>query len=214
MCRPIDGGTGEAEKLRVAEVIAAALRRPQNLCAHVWKTLNAILCCRTPALGAHHYRCADCGRDHLVPHSCRNRHCPDCQGANAHEWLERQEEDLLPVPYFHVVFTIPHSLNQLILQNPRAMHSLLFGCASATILEFAHNKLGEPLLLGFIRSVLAALLPEIIAVPHQRGGQRGATLRRVSRKARVVVIPDARERHVAKPNRLRDRERAVRGQIR
>jgi DNA-directed RNA polymerase subunit RPC12/RpoP len=142
MCRPTEGGTGETEKLRVAEVIAAALRRPQNLCAHVWKTLNAVLCCRTPALGAHHYRCADCGRDHLVPHSCRNRHCPDCQGANAHEWLERQEEDLLPVPYFHVVFTIPHSLNQLILQNPRALHTLLFQSASATILEFAHNKLG------------------------------------------------------------------------
>jgi DNA-directed RNA polymerase subunit RPC12/RpoP len=142
MCRAPEGGTGETEKLRVAEVIAAALREPQNLCAHVWKTLNAILCCRTPALGAHHYRCADCGRDHLVPHSCRNRHCPDCQGANAHEWLERQEEDLLPVPYFHVVFTIPHSLNPLIAQNPRALHSLLFACASATLLEFAHNKRG------------------------------------------------------------------------
>lgn len=142
MCRPVEGGTGEAEKLTVAKVIASALRHPQNLCAHVWKTLNAILRCRTPALGSHHYRCADCGRDHLVPHSCRNRHCPDCQGANAHEWLERQEEDLLPVPYFHVVFTLPHSLNPLIAQNPRALHSLLFECVSATLLEFAHNKFG------------------------------------------------------------------------
>jgi len=135
------GGTGE-EALGVRQVIAAALRRRQNLCAHVWKTLNALLCCRTPALGAHHYRCADCGRDHLVPHSCRNRHCPDCQGANAHEWLERQEEDLLPVPYFHVVFTLPHSLNPLIAQNPRALHTLLFDCVSATLLEFAQNKFG------------------------------------------------------------------------
>jgi DNA-directed RNA polymerase subunit RPC12/RpoP len=142
MCRPIEGGAGEAEKLTVAKVIAAALQRPQNLCAHIWKTLNAILCCRTPALGAHHYRCADCGRDHLVPHSCRNRHCPRCQGANAHEWLEHQEEDLLPVPYFHVVFTLPHSLNALILQNPRALHSLLFDSVSATLLEFARNKFG------------------------------------------------------------------------
>jgi len=140
MCHAPPGRTGEP--LSVGKVLAAALRQPQNLCAHVWKTLNAILCCRTPALGAHHYRCADCGRDHLVPHSCRNRHCPDCQGANAHEWLEHQEEDLLPVPYFHVVFTLPHALNPLILQNPRALHSLLFQCASATLLEFAHNKFG------------------------------------------------------------------------
>lgn len=135
------GGT-EEKRPGVRQVLAAALSRPQNLCAHVWKTLNAILCCRTPALGAHHYRCADCGRDHLVPHSCRNRHCPDCQGANAREWLERQEENLLAVPYFHVVFTLPHSLNPLIAQNPRPLHKLLFDCASATLLEFAHNRLG------------------------------------------------------------------------
>lgn len=134
------GGT-EEKRPCVRQVLAAALSRPQNLCAHVWKTLNAILCCRTPALGAHHYRCADCGRDHLVPHSCRNRHCPDCQGANAREWLERQEENLLAVPYFHVVFTLPHRLNPLIAQNPRPLHKLLFDCASATLLEFAHNKL-------------------------------------------------------------------------
>jgi hypothetical protein len=141
MSRAPTGGTGE-DPPGVTKVIAAALRCPQNLCAHVWKTLNALLRCRTPALGAHHYRCADCGRDHLVPHSCRNRHCPDCQGANANEWLGRQEEDLLPAPYFHLVFTLPHSLNPLIAQNPHALHTLLFECVSATLLEFAHNKLG------------------------------------------------------------------------
>ena len=141
MCRAPAGGT-EEKRPGVIAVIAAALRRPQNLCAHHWKTLNALLRCRTPALGAHHYRCADCGRDHLVPHSCRNRHCPDCQGANAREWQERQEADLLPVPYFHVVFTLPHSLNPLIAQNRRALHTLLFDCVSATLLEFAQNKHG------------------------------------------------------------------------
>jgi hypothetical protein len=139
---PAPGGSGATPALTVRQVLAAALRRPQKLCAHTWKTLNAILACRTPALGAHHYRCEDCGGDHLVPHSCRNRHCPDCQGANAREWLERQQESLLPVPYFHVVFTLPHSLNPLIAQNRRILHTLLFDCVSATLLEFAHNKLG------------------------------------------------------------------------
>ena len=153
MCAP--PGRAEAGAPTVAKVIAAALREPPALCAHVWKTLNAILCCRTPALGSHCYRCADCGRDHVVPHSCRNRHCPRCQGANAHEWLDRQEEDLLPVPYFHVVFTLPHTLNGLIAQNPRAMHSLLFEAASATLMEFARNKL--------------AVRPGITAVLHTWG---------------------------------------------
>jgi len=153
MCAP--PGRAEAGAPTVAKVIAAALREPPALCPHVWKTLNAILCCRTPALGSHCYRCADCGRDHVVPHSCRNRHCPRCQGANAHEWLDRQEEDLLPVPYFHVVFTLPHTLNGLIAQNPRAMHSLLFEAASATLMEFARNKL--------------AVRPGITAVLHTWG---------------------------------------------
>ena len=139
---PAPGGSTGREGPSVRQVITAALRHPPRLCAHVWKTLNAILKCRTPALGMHHYRCADCGGDHLVPHSCRNRHCPDCQGANAQEWLERQEADLLPVPYFHVVFTLPHSLNALIAQNRRVLHTLLFDCVSATLLEFAQNKFG------------------------------------------------------------------------
>lgn len=129
-------------RLTVARVIAAALRlfpKPA-LCAHTWKVLNALLACRTPLLGAHRYHCEDCGKDHLVPHSCRNRHCPSCQAALSREWLERQMLCLLPVTYFHVVFTLPHSLNALIAQNRRVLHTLLFECASATLLEFGQNK--------------------------------------------------------------------------
>ncbi len=131
-----------ASRLSVARVLAAALRlfpRPA-LGAHAWKVLGALLSCRTPLLGAHRHHCADCGKDHLVPHSCRNRHCPGCQAALSHDWLERQMQCLLPVPYFHVVFTLPHSLNPLIAQNRRALHDLLFECASATLLEFGQNK--------------------------------------------------------------------------
>jgi len=129
-------------RLTVARVIAAALRlfpKPA-LSAHAWKVLNALLACRTPLLGAHRYHCADCRKDHLVPHSCRNRHCPSCQAALSRDWLERQMQCLLPVTYFHVVFTLPHSLNALIAQNRRALHDLLFECASATLLEFGQNK--------------------------------------------------------------------------
>jgi len=111
-----------------------------KLPSHHWKILRALLACRTPVLGGHRYLCPDCGRSHFVPHSCRNRHCPLCQGQAAHRWLERQEAALLPVPYFHLVFTLPHELNPLLQQNQRALYQLLFEAASQTLLEFGQNR--------------------------------------------------------------------------
>lgn len=103
--------------------------------------MNALLRCHTVELGGHLYHCADCGREHFIAHSCRNRHCPSCQGAGADAWLARQSESLLPVPYFHIVFTLPHSLNGVIRQNQRALYKLLFDSASATLLEFGRQRL-------------------------------------------------------------------------
>lgn len=103
--------------------------------------MRALSACRTSALGGHHYRCQHCGREHFVPHSCRNRHCPACQGANGFDWMEKQSELLLPIPYFHLVFTLPHELNPLIQQNQARLYSLLFDAASATLLEFGRNRL-------------------------------------------------------------------------
>ena len=123
--------------LRVALPSAACHRLP----AHHWKTLNALLRCHTPELGGHLYRCADCGVEHFQAHSCRNRHCPSCQRAGADQWLLKQRASLLPVPYFHVVFTLPHSLNPLISQNQRQLYKLLFDSVSATLLEFGQHKL-------------------------------------------------------------------------
>jgi hypothetical protein len=82
---------------------------------------------------------------HFVPHSCRNRHCPVCQGQAAREWLEQQQQALLPVPYFHVVFTLPHALNPLIRQNQRALYTLLFQVVSQTLLQFGQNRFGVQL---------------------------------------------------------------------
>src|SRR5215471_16590302 len=110
-----------------------------------WRIVNALLACRTPALGGHRYLCQKCGRTHFVPHSCRNRHCPLCQGAAARDWLAKQEAALLPVPYFHVVFTLPHGLNSLIQQNQRALYTLLFSAATQTLLEFGENRFGVQL---------------------------------------------------------------------
>lgn len=82
---------------------------------------------------------------HFVPHSCRNRHCPLCQGAAARRWLAKQEQALLPVAYFHLVFTLPHVLNALIQQNQRVLYLLLFQAASQTLLEFGQNRFGAQL---------------------------------------------------------------------
>lgn len=120
---------------------AVAASDPQ-LPAHHWRVLNALMQCRTDALGGHRYRCAECGQEHFVPHSCRNRHCPACQGTHARDWLERQRENLLPVPYFHLVFTLPHELNPLFRQNRQALYTLLFQSVSQTLLEFGRNNLG------------------------------------------------------------------------
>jgi DNA-directed RNA polymerase subunit RPC12/RpoP len=107
---------------------------------HVWRAFNAIMLCRTPALGGHHYRCSNCAKDHSTPHSCRNRHCPTCQGGQAYEWLKKQEESLLPIPYFHIIFTLPHGLNELIAHNQASLYKLLFDCANQTLLEFGRNR--------------------------------------------------------------------------
>jgi hypothetical protein len=127
----------------LAAVLRAGINSsPPSLPKQHWRILKALLACRTPALGGHRYRCLECGRTHFVPHSCRNRHCPLCQGHAAHEWLASQEATLLPVPYFHLVFTLPHELNPLIQQNQRALYSLLFASASQTLLTFGQNRFG------------------------------------------------------------------------
>jgi len=120
---------------------AASHRLPQ----HHWKILNAIQVCRTPLLGAHQYQCAHCRRTHLALHGCGNRHCPTCQGINSQRWLSAQAGLLLPVPYFHLVFTLPHALNPLIQQNQQALYDLLFASASDTLLTFGRNNLGATL---------------------------------------------------------------------
>lgn len=133
-----------AAGLTLARVLRAGLpphTREHRLPLHHWKVLRAIMACRTSALGGHLYQCRHCGKEHFVPHSCRNRHCPSCQGANGFDWLDKQAEALLPIPYFHLVFTLPHDLNPLIQQNRARLYDLLFDTVSATLLEFGRNNL-------------------------------------------------------------------------
>lgn len=97
------------------------------------RALWAIEHCRTPALGGQLYVCDECGRREPRYHSCRNRHCPKCQGLASRRWLEARRAELLPVGYFHLVFTLPEELNPWLLWNPRRLYELLFHCAWDTL---------------------------------------------------------------------------------
>jgi hypothetical protein len=139
-----ESGAGQTTALTLGEVVRAALpdfAKTHRLPVHHWKVLHAIAACHTAALGGHQYECTHCGKEHFVPHSCGNRHCPSCQKLNGAQWLEQQAEHLLPIPYFHVVFTLPHGLNPLIQYNQARLYSLLFASATATLLEFGRNNL-------------------------------------------------------------------------
>ena len=104
------------------------------------KVIRAIERCRTALLGRHRDRCSQCGEDlGFSFNSCRNRHCPKCQIVERDRWVAARSRELVPVNYFHVVFTVPQQLSALMLQNKRLLYNLLFRCASATLLEVAAN---------------------------------------------------------------------------
>ena len=106
---------------------------------HVCSALNLIKICRTAALDGHLDRCPKCGFERPAYNSCRNRHCPKCQTVAKQEWLEQRKSELLDVPYFHCVFTLPHELNPLILQNKETMLGLLFRSVNETLAGFAKH---------------------------------------------------------------------------
>jgi Putative transposase/Transposase zinc-binding domain len=130
--------------LEVADIIRAAgnsywERHRSHLAWQHRKVLDAIVRCRTPALGGHRDQCRSCAHQVISYNSCRNRHCPKCQGNARTKWLAARSAELLPVPYFHVVFTLPHELSALVLQNKRLLYDLLFRTSAATMLEVARD---------------------------------------------------------------------------
>src|SRR5271169_3574952 len=103
------------------------------------KAFRAIQRCRTAALGGHRDQCSRCGYQAISYNSCRNRHCPKCQAQARERWITARQRDLLDTSYFHVVFTVPHELNVLALENPRLFYDLLFTAAAQTLLEIASD---------------------------------------------------------------------------
>jgi predicted nucleic acid-binding Zn ribbon protein len=141
-----------------------------------WKThcgagaltvFNAISKCRTPSLGYHLYRCSDPGCDHtkMQYHSCRNRHCPHCGNAKKEDWIDARVRELLPCKYYHVVFTLPHELNGMVMGNRKAMFNLLLEASAYTLNIFSRDEKHLGATVGII-SVLHTWGQQLSFHPH------------------------------------------------
>src|SRR5665647_2737145 len=129
--------------LEVADIFrqhGPAYRESHRLSRNDWRAMHAIEACRTAVLGGHKDKCDNCGHLEISYNSCRNRHCPKCQTLRKEKWIEARSEYLLPIEYFHVVFTIPSALNHLVSMNPKVIYDLLFRSVS----ELSLIHISEP----------------------------------------------------------------------
>src|ERR1700752_4717295 len=156
--------------LEVADIIRASgssfsERHASHLAYQHRKVMDAIVRCRTAALGGHRDQCDRCGHQTISYNSCRNRHCPKCQTNARDKWLRSRQRELLPVPYYHVVFSVPHRLVPLMWQNKRALFALLFEASAATLLEVAADPKRLGAHIGFL-SVLHTWGQTLQPHPH------------------------------------------------
>jgi hypothetical protein len=130
-------------RLELAGVLAAHWPQlEQAAFVNAWqlRTLSAIRRCRTASLGSHVDGCTDCGHLRISYNSCRNRHCPKCQGAQREQWIQAREAELLPAPYFHLVFTLPGELHPLCMHQPAILYNILFDAVWHTVNSFGHDS--------------------------------------------------------------------------
>jgi predicted Zn-ribbon and HTH transcriptional regulator len=139
---------GGVELADIFRAHGESYRRDQPLPVSHLKVMQAVERCRTAVLGGHLEQCDSCGYERPAYNSCRNRHCPKCQSLAKVKWLDKQKSETLPVGYFHLVFTLPHELNGLILTNKKILLSHLFKAVGETLVDFGHTRLGGQ--IGFI----------------------------------------------------------------
>ncbi len=159
-----------AHRLEVADVVRKHGQKfleayGASISAHQKRVLRAIESCRTERLGGHVWMCDACGVLKVSYNSCRDRHCPKCQAAARARWMEERAAELLPVPYFHVVFTLPHQLGPLALQNKRVVYDILFQAASQTLLEIAADPKHLGAQIGFL-AILHTWSQKLMHHPH------------------------------------------------
>ncbi len=129
-------------RFEVADVLRKLGTRIETLGLNTWqlRTLSALKRCRTSELGGHIDACDGCGKIRISYNSCRNRHCPKCQGNKREDWIQARTTELLPVPYFHVVFTLPDSINSLAIHQPKIVYDILFEATWETLKQFGKTK--------------------------------------------------------------------------
>jgi Transposase zinc-binding domain len=125
----------------LAEVFRAHAPPPEELGRERGRVVRDVVSCRTPLLGGHLQVCDQCGREKPFYNSCRNRHCPKCQCLEQARWVEAQQQQLLPVPYFHLVFTVPTALHPLFLADRRGSYALLFQAAIDALHAVSQSRL-------------------------------------------------------------------------
>src|SRR6201993_3071073 len=144
-CPLVEGSADTAQdRLTLGAILRAflpALLLLPKLGKHKLRVLWRLAACGTPALGANLFACPHCPHRHWAPRSCGDRHCPRCMAAKSWQWLEKQTRSLLPITYYHCVFTLPAELNSLVLANQRRLYPLLFESAAQSLLEFGRNRL-------------------------------------------------------------------------
>jgi putative transposase/transposase-like zinc-binding protein len=136
---------GGVELADIFRAYGESYRRNHPLPVSHLKVMQAVERCRTAALGGHLEQCDRCGFERPAYNSCRNRHCPKCQSLAKVKWLDKQKSELLPTGYFHLVFTLPHELNPLILVNKKPLINILFQSVCQTLAQFAQRRLGGTL---------------------------------------------------------------------
>jgi hypothetical protein len=159
--------SGALELADIFRLHGAEFRRQNlsRLSGSQFRVLSALEKCRTAALGGHLWQCDQCGTQKISYNSCRNRHCPKCQSLDKERWLEERRSELLPVPYFHLVFTLPHELNAFAQIHSQWLYDLLFRCASATLLEIAADAKHLGAKIGIL-AVLHTWSQKLTLHPH------------------------------------------------
>jgi hypothetical protein len=205
---PEPGSGGSVPKFRVASVIrkvSGALLRDDPLTPGQARLLRRIAVCRTPALGGEFLVCFDCGFVKEVFHSCRDRHCPNCQAQAQDEWIASRAASMLPVPHFHVVFTLPSELRGLATYHPRAIYDLLLRTSGEVLITLGMDKLNAQ--FG-VTAVLHTWTRDLSYHPHAHcivsaGGWDAQTGRFVHLRHNGYLFPAARMRAMFRARFLR-----------
>jgi hypothetical protein len=190
-CQAVEPQRVAAHKLELADIFRRARDELPALTGDQHKAVRDIINCRTEVLGGHVYQCDHCGHRQEVHNSCRNRHCPKCQSLEQARWLQARQAELLPVEYFHVVFTVPDELKALFLVNAAACYKLLFAAVAETLKEVALNPDHLGAQIGFI-AVLHTWTQTLLFHPHIHcivpgGGLAPDGTRWVSAKPRFLL---------------------------